>query len=556
MNDEVLSLNLEHYVPEIDSFLEFKNRVIKKLEKSPWLRGKNPDFDSIFKALLGIAGASVLDDGTVAVPEAIGDDARRKFIEGVVSVSQLFQQYHELYVAIPPYMVQFIASVSDAWLKLATEFLVFNAGLSITKDVEVQDKYYIIVPLLERIMKTAQGGEPVDLARLLLLILVYKIYTTALQKNHFMDDVQDLFILFTDNLGTFDHESWKNPLLDNFHRMLVQVGLMLRKNAVVEKAIHWRRTYFDAIKDHLIHDGQDPNVILNVININFSVAKNYLQLGLTDKHESMLFDSDQWLDALMDKYPFTKKAWKMKAKMIRSLGHNALRRGNNVTCYKAYLKALVLSDHHKLPREYDRAMMYVEKYSRFFKEDHLQGLKKDLELMSDRLGRTRLLYTLSKMFTARKQWYQAMLIQKIMVDVLKEEHEALQMQLALGESTPELVARAEEVEELYANNLDFLGKMHMRSKNVDAARDCFGKEAALFEGDKPRKQAKILLKIARDMAKFSRFKDAIDYGEKAYHVAREHEDEAQPRILEFLIEACKMGNDTRKLADYKKLLYQ
>jgi len=110
---------------------------------------------------------------------------------------------------------------------------------------------------------------------------------------------------------------------------------------------------------------------------------------------------------------------------------------------------------------------------------------------------------------------------------------------------------------LLANNIDFLGNLLMRSRQVDAAMDAFKREASLFENDKPRKQIKILMKVAKEFSKNSRFKEALEFGEKAFRLAGEHGiSDTTEKLLQFLIEVCKFADQPRKLADYKKLLYE
>lgn len=552
-------LNLGEYVPEIDTFLDFKNRIVKKLEKITSIT-QNPDFNMLIKTVVASLGIVVGDDNSLVIdaPEiAVDEEKVRRYLEGVIAVTQLFQEFHEVYVQPPPFLVQVGTKTTNTWIKLATEFLAFNAMLPLIKDVEAQEKYYIVLPLVEKILKAMKAGaEPASIEKLILLILVYKIYTTVLQKNKFMDDVQDLFVLFVDHIEIFN-SSAKNPLLDNFHRMLVQVGLMLRKDPNVATVIEWRKKYMEAAREQLVHDKQDPNIILNIINIYFSIAKNHLQLSDTKTHEAMLEKSGEWLDDLMAKYPFTKKAWKLKAKMIRSLGHNALKRGKYAECYKYYLRALVVSYHHKLQREYDRALMYVEKYAKFFGAEHLPGLKEDLKIIPERLSRTHLLYLMGKMFTERRQFGHSILVQRLLVEILDEEYNEMQVQLAVGTPAADKVQKFEELQDLLANNIDFLGNLLMRSRQVDAAMDAFKREAALFENDKPRKQVKILVKVAKEFSKNSRFREALEFGEKAFRIAGEHGfSDTTEKLLQFLVELCKFADQPRKLADYKKLLYE
>nr|MDO8111532.1 tetratricopeptide repeat protein [Candidatus Sigynarchaeota archaeon] len=556
MTDEIISLELDKYTPEIDTFLDFKNRVVKKIEKVTGV-SQNPDFATIFKNVVQVLDVKVTENKELDKAEVNPDEEKvRRYLEGVIAITQLFQEYHELFITPPPFLLQLVTRTSNVWIKLATEFLAFNATLPLIKDVEAQEKYYIVLPIIEKIMASLKASEPVNIEKIILLILVYKVYTTALQKNKFMDDVQDLFVLFVENIQVFDTNSWKNPLLDNFHRMLVQVGLMLKNDKNVGKVIEWRKKYLDAAKENLVHEKQDPNLVLNIINIYFSIAKNHLQLSDTNTHEQMLEKSGEWLDNLMAKYPFTKKAWKLKAKMIRSLGHNALKRGQYAVCYKYYLRALVVSYHQKLQREYDRALMYVNKYYKFFSQDHLPGLKEDLKMIPERLSRTHLLYLIGKSFTERKQFSISILVQKLLVEILEEEYNEFQVQLAVGQSTQEKVDKLAELQELLANNIDFLGNLLMRTRQTDAALETFKKEAALFENDKPRKQVKIYMKVAKEFSKNGRFKEALEFGEKAYRLASEHNiSENTEKLLQFLVEICKLTDNSSKLADYKKLLY-
>ncbi len=556
-----ISLKLNEYVPEIDTFLDFKNRIVKKLEKITNIT-QNPDFNALIKTVVQVLDVKVGDDKNLVIADAeeIAPDEEkvRRYLEGVIAATQLFQEFHEIYIKPPPFLLQVASKTQNAWVKLATEFIAFNAMLPLIKDVETQEKYYNVLPLVEKILASMKAGtEPSSMEKVILLILVYKIYTTALQKNKFMDDVQDLFVLFVDNIQVFDFNSAKNPLLDNFHRMLVQVGLMLRKDPNVSTVIEWRKKYLESAREHLVYENQDPNVVLNIINIYFSIAKNHLQLSDTKTHEQMLEKSGEWLDSLMAKYPFTKKAWKLKAKMIRSLGHNALKRGKYAECYKYYLRALVVSYHHKLQREYDRALMYVEKYAKFFGPEHLPGLKEDLKMIPERLSRTHLLYLMGKSFTERRQFSHSILVQKLLVEILDEEYNEMQVQNAVGTPAPEKVQKLDDLQELLANNIDFLGNLLMRSRQVDSAMDAFKREAALFENDKPRKQIKILMKVAKEFSKNSRFKEALEFGEKAFRLAGEHGiSETTEKLLQFLIEVCTIADQPRKLADYKKLLYE
>jgi tetratricopeptide (TPR) repeat protein len=558
-DESYINLDLANYSPEIDTFLEFKNRIVKKVEKFPEFSEKSPDFAVFFTKLAGLISV-VSDDGEIPEGEiAPSDELVREYIEAVIAATQALQQFHELFIAVPDFLITIISQTTNLWVKLATEFILFNVRLPFIKDVEVQEKYYNVVPWLEKIFAASKDPDALaslTMDNLILLILIYKTYTTALQKNRFLDDVQDMFILFIDNMNIFEQLDWKNPLLDNYHRMLVQVGLMLKKEQEVLMVIEWREKYLESVKSHLVVDGQDANVILNIININFSIAKNYLQLGNVDAHQKILDDVGNWLDIMMQQYPFTKKAWKIKVKMIRSLGHNALKRGNYGLCYRQYLQALVLSYQHKLQREYDRAMMYVSKYNRFFVQEHVDGLQEDLESIPERLSRTHLLYILCKMFTDRKLFHQAIIIQRLLVQYMDDEFSEKQVQMAVSQPTPEKTEQFEKIQDLYSNNLDYLGNLLVKTHQIDAALDIFKKEAALFENDKPRKELKVLMKIAKEMTKNGRFKDSVEFGERAYYLAREHEiSDQQEKLLEFLIQACKMADLPQKLADYKKLLY-
>ena len=557
-----INLDLEHYVPEIDTFLDFKNRVVKKIEKLTGV-SKNPDFNTIFKNLVNVLDLAVTEDNNLENSDVTTDEEKvRRYLEGVIAVTQLFQEFHEVFVIPPPFLTQIITATTSDWIKLGTEFLSFNAMMPLIKDVEAQEKYYNVLPVIEHIMASLKNetDTSLNMEKIILLILVYKIYTTALQKNKFMDDVQDLFVLFVDNIQIFDFNSWKNPLLDNFHRMLVQVGLMLKKDSNVASVIEWRKTYLEAAKENLVHEKQDPNLVLNIINIYFSIAKNFLQLSDTATHEKMLETSEVWLDDMMAKYPFTKKAWKLKAKMIRSLGHNALKRGNYAVCYKYYLRALVVSYHHKLQREYDRALMYVNKYHKFFSQEHLPGLKEDLKMIPERLSQTHLLYLVGKSFTEMKQFHLSILVQRLLVEILEEEYNEMQVKMAVGAENAEMTEKSTNLQELLANNIDFLGNLLMRTRQSEAALDVFTKEAALFENEKPRKQIKIYMKVAKELSKNSRFKEALDLAEKAYRLASENNiientNENTERLLQFIVELCKMADMPNKLADYKKLLY-
>ncbi len=556
------SLDFDTYEPLLDTFLDFKNRVSKRIEKLPEFSQKIPDFKAFFKRIILSLGLELNEESSITNENHPPSEGQvLEYIRHVIAATQILQDFHEMIIPVPEYFTALLRSATNVWVKLATEFLLYCVKAPAIKNVENQEKYYIVVPLIERVlsMHTASGpqdqGDALTMEKVVLLILIYKTYTTSLQKNKFMDDVEDLFVLFVDNLAIFDFNNWKNPLLDNFHRMLVQVGLMLKRDDVVGSIVAWRRAYFNAIKENLIKDTQDHNVLLNVINVEFSIAKNYLQLSDVNAHEGILKESDEWLNSLMEKNPgFSKKAWKLKVKMIRSLGHNALKRGNKVECYRCYLRALVLSHHHKLQREYDRAMMYVDKYSRFFVPEHAASLKADLAIMPERLSRTHLLYLIGKIFTKKRQYYDAIHVQRMLVDILEEAYNDAQLKLAISTPTPDMVAAEAYLQELLSNNLDYLGNMLVRARQVDEGMKAFEKEAGLFTD--PRKQLKVFTKIARENYKSNRFKEAIEFGEKAYRIIAEHTIlEFREKALEFLIDACKFGDQPSKLSDYKKLLY-
>ncbi len=556
------SLDFDTYEPLLDTFLDFKNRVSKRIEKLPEFSQKIPDFKAFFKRIILSLGLELNEESSITNENHPPSEGQvLEYIRHVIAATQILQDFHEMIIPVPEYFTALLRSATNVWVKLATEFLLYCVKAPAIKNVENQEKYYIVVPLIERVlsMHTASGpqdqGDALTMEKVVLLILIYKTYTTSLQKNKFMDDVEDLFVLFVDNLAIFDFNNWKNPLLDNFHRMLVQVGLMLKRDDVVGSIVAWRRAYFNAIKENLIKDTQDHNVLLNVINVEFSIAKNYLQLSDVNAHEGILKESDEWLNSLMEKNPgFSKKAWKLKVKMIRSLGHNALKRGNKVECYRCYLRALVLSHHHKLQREYDRAMMYVDKYSRFFVPEHAASLKADLAIMPERLSRTHLLYLIGKIFTKKRQYYDAIHVQRMLVDILEEAYNDAQLKLAISTPTPDMVAAEAYLQELLSNNLDYLGNMLVRARQVDEGMKAFDKEAGLFTD--PRKQLKVFTKIARENYKSNRFKEAIEFGEKAYRIIAEHNIlEFREKALEFLIDACKFGDQPSKLSDYKKLLY-
>ncbi|NMC07552.1 MAG: hypothetical protein GYA24_20230, partial [Candidatus Lokiarchaeota archaeon] len=172
-------LNLGEYVPEIDTFLDFKNRIVKKLEKITSIT-QNPDFNMLIKTVVASLGIVVGDDNSLVIdaPEiAVDEEKVRRYLEGVIAVTQLFQEFHEVYVQPPPFLVQVGTKTMNTWIKLATEFLAFNAMLPLIKDVEAQEKYYIVLPLVEKILKAMKAGaEPASIEKLILLILVYKIY--------------------------------------------------------------------------------------------------------------------------------------------------------------------------------------------------------------------------------------------------------------------------------------------------------------------------------------------------------------------------------------------
>ncbi|MFX0099908.1 MAG: hypothetical protein ACFFCS_10015, partial [Candidatus Hodarchaeota archaeon] len=406
----------------IDTFRDFKNRVVKKIEKQVDFSAKNPDFNALFNKIIGTLQSVKFNGDSIDIQEEmITDEGKNKFLEGIVGIVNLMQHYHEFYIEVPDTLQSLTLKLSNNWLKLGTEFLIFCSRLKIIKTMEVQEKYYLILPLIERILSSTSNGDQLNMEKITLLILVYKIYTSVLQKNKFLDDVEDLFKLYVDHVDLFDHDNWKNPLLDNFHRMMVQVGLMLRLDDRVLTIINHRLDYFNKIKERLVYDEQEPNLVLNIINVVFSISKNFLQLGDTDSHNTNLKIASDWLEELMGKYPFTKKAWKLKVKMIRSLGHNALKRNDTSTCYKHYLEALVLAYHHKLQRENDRAMMYVVKYKRFFRPEMASNLKDYIAVIPDTLSKTHLLYLIGKNFTDKRNLNNSIAIQQLIVDLLKEE---------------------------------------------------------------------------------------------------------------------------------------
>ncbi|MFX0099909.1 MAG: tetratricopeptide repeat protein [Candidatus Hodarchaeota archaeon] len=115
----------------------------------------------------------------------------------------------------------------------------------------------------------------------------------------------------------------------------------------------------------------------------------------------------------------------------------------------------------------------------------------------------------------------------------------------------------EKILDLTTNNLNFLGNLYIKTKQISKAIATFEEEASLYEMENPRKQIKIYMVIAKEFKKAQRFKESIEFAEKAFYLASEHEinDQIQ-KILEFLIEACKLGDNIEKLANFKKLLYQ
>ena len=182
-----ITLNLSEYVPEIDTFLDFKNRIVKKLEKITNIT-QNPDFNALIKTVVQVLDVKVGDDKNLVIAdseEITPDEEKvRRYLEGVIAATQLFQEFHEIYIKPPPFLLQVATRTSNAWVKLATEFLAFNAMLPLIKDVETQEKYYNVLPLVEKILASLKAGtEPSSMEKVILLILVYKIYTTALQKN-------------------------------------------------------------------------------------------------------------------------------------------------------------------------------------------------------------------------------------------------------------------------------------------------------------------------------------------------------------------------------------
>ena len=543
--------------PPVDTFLDFKNRTVKRMEKLPEFQGQ-PDFEGFFKKEFEKLGIIIDEDGNIT---QFNDDYDKSqitsFLEAIIAAIQMIQQHHELLIKSPRYITEILEKTTNSWVKIALQFVLYHSRLSIMKKLEIQEKYYIIVPLIEQLMRELEQMDDVELPYLVILILIYKVYTTALQRNKFLDDVDDLFVTYVNHIGIFEHNNWKNSLLDNFYRMVVQVGLMLKRNDLVVKVIEYRKKYLEKVKNNLVFADQDQNVILNIININFSISKNYLQLNDTDAHEVLIRAAESWLDGMMKEYPFTKKAWKMKVKMIRSMGHNALKRRRFADCYRAYLKALVLSYLHNLPREFDRAKMYVAKYQRFFFDDHIAALKHDLKVIDDRLSQSHLLYLIGKMFTERKKYNHSMRIQRLMVDILEEEYHELEIKVAIEEPTKELNERWERTKELYGNNLDYMGNLLLKRHQVDAAAIYFLKEIALLDTEKPKKRYKIFMKIAKDYSRQSRYKEGIEFAERALNLAKTHNfQKRQEKALEFLVQACKLGDYPSKLANYKKLLYQ
>jgi len=186
----------------------------------------------------------------------------------------------------------------------------------------------------------------------------------------------------------------------------------------------------------------------------------------------------------------------------------------------------------------------------------LPGLKEDIQMIPERLSQTHLLYLVGKSFTEMKQFQLSILVQKLLVEILEEEYNDLQVKLAVNEATPEMTEKGTSLQELLTNNIDFLGNLLMRTQQTEAAIDTFKKEAALFENEKPRKQVKIYMKVANELSKNSRFKEALEFAEKAYRLVSEHDiSENTEKLLHFLVELCKMADMPNKLADYKKLLY-
>ncbi|MHA1369793.1 MAG: hypothetical protein ACTSWN_06310 [Promethearchaeota archaeon] len=551
-----MNLDIENWKPEIDTFLDFKNRAVKKIEKILEISTKDPDFNFLFEKLVGLLDLQLGDDGRVSNLDGANYSLEnlKKFLEGVIAVSSLVQQYHELIISIPNYFNDIAENIMSDWVKLACHFLIFNVKVKIIEDIEVQEKYYVALPFIERVLNDLNKKEDVFLGKIVFLILVYKVFTSVLQKNKFMDDVKDLFILFVNNIHNFDYQCWKNPLIDNFYRMLVQVGLMLKKEDFVVKIIKARLEYFNMIKNSLIHKNQETNTILNVINILFSISKNYLQLGDTENHAKYLEEASQWLEDQMKIYPFSKKALKMKVKMIRSRGHNALKRRDFKTCYQYYLKALVLSYHYKLQREYERAMMYVVKYKKFFSENHIPVFKENLKIIPEVLNQTHLLYLIVKQFSSKNQFEYAVKIQRLLVEILEEEFNKQELDIAINPPDQEKMEKFNELKQLLVKNLDFLGNLQVKIKRLDDAIISFNKEANLHENVLPKKQIKTLIKIAKELKKANRIRDSIKYAEQALQVALKNNfNDWLEKALKILMDLCKIGDLPSKLANYKKM---
>lgn len=551
-----MELDLANWKPEIDTFLDFKNRIARRLENGDLFDKSNPDFAPIFKKMMGIIHdnpGDMAQEGMLI--ESVDEEKRRKFTEFIIGFTSLVQYHHEMFIRIPESFHKL--RVEDDMIALAMEYLFFNTNKRVFKSTEIQERYYLVLPMLERIFENLKARDNIFIEELILLILVYKIYTSALQKNKFLDDVEDLFILYVENLDIFDTHDWKNPLLDNFHRMIVQVGLMLKQTDLVLETIKHRLHYLASIKKKLVHKDQEPNLILNIINVNFSISKNYLQLSDTKNHEINLTLASQWLDSVMEQFPFTKKAWKLKTKMIRSSGHNALKRSAYEECYSKYLLALVYAYNHKLPKEYDRAIMYVNKYRKFFKEEHVNILREGLKEIPNTLSKTHLLFLLGKVFSKTRQLHISVHIQTLMVEILEEAYESLQLELAIGTKDKKKKEHFEKVKNLYAKNLDFLGNILNQLRNPRAAIKAYEREAEIYNRESPKKTIRILMKIAKELSRHSRYREAIEHAEHAFHLASEFliKDQIE-RILQFLIKAAKMGDQQEKLANYKKLLYQ
>ncbi|MHA1793650.1 MAG: hypothetical protein ACTSVI_13475 [Promethearchaeota archaeon] len=551
-----MDLDLLHWKPEIDTFIEFKTRIIKKTEKEGLISQVNPDFEVFFRKAFEILGIESLEDENWNSKELnIPDERVDEYINNAIIAISHFQHYHELYVRVPENFLKL--NISNIWVKVTTEFMIFCANMNLLKGNEIQEKYYLVLPLIERAFSIAIESEDLSISKIILLILIYKIYTSALQKNKFMNDVQDLFNIYIAHLELFDRYNWKNPLLDNFLRMLAQVGLMLNQNDSVLSIIKHRIQYLTEVKANLVNEQQDIYLILNIINVNFSIAKNYLQIGDTSNHEINLTMAYQWLDEVLKYNEVNKKAWKLKVKMIRSYGHNALRRGAYSECYLMYLKALVYSYHYKLAKEYKRAMMYVTKYQKFFSAEQVESLEEYLNLIPETLNKTHLLYLIGKEFVNRKNFSNSVLIQELIVKLLEREYNKLSIDVAIEDSSDAQKQTLQQVTDLYVKNLDYLGNLKIKTRNIDEAVSIFEKEASLFESEKPRKQLKIYMKIAKELNKFNRFKEAFEYGEKSFSVANEFGlSDYLYKILTFLVETAKLADLPEKLAIYKRLLYQ